>query len=49
MILYFCLIEEGLEKERKKKKKKVILEEEDFSRAGPALLSLLQVAAVRCN
>jgi hypothetical protein len=43
------LIEEGEEKERKNKKKKIIVGEEGFPGAGPALVSVQWVAAVRCN
>jgi hypothetical protein len=39
------------EKERKKKrrKKKITMGKEGFSRAGPTLLAVQWVAAVRCN
>jgi hypothetical protein len=41
-------MKEGEEKERKKKKK-IIMEKEDFPGAGPALLAVQQITAVRCN
>jgi hypothetical protein len=42
-------MEEGEEKERKEKKKMIDMEEDGFPRAGPALLAVQQIAAVRCN
>jgi hypothetical protein len=43
-------MEEGEEKERKKKRKRKIARgKEDFPGAGPALLTLQQVTAFRCN
>jgi hypothetical protein len=38
-----------MEEEDKKRKKKITVGEEGFPRAGPALLAVQQVAAVRCN
>jgi hypothetical protein len=49
-MLYFHVIEEGEEKGKKEKKEREIsMGEEGFPRAGPALLAVLLVAAVRCN
>jgi hypothetical protein len=44
-------MEEGEKKERKKKrgKKKIAIGKEGISGAGPALLAVQRVAAVRCN
>jgi hypothetical protein len=42
-------MDEGEENERKKKKKKIAVGEEGLSGAGPALLAVQWVAAVRCN
>jgi hypothetical protein len=44
-MFYFQLMEEGEEKERKK----ISMREEGFPVAGPALLAVPWVAAVRCN
>jgi hypothetical protein len=39
----------GRRKERRKKEKKIAVGEEGFPRAGPALLAVSWVTAVRCN
>jgi hypothetical protein len=43
-------MEEGEQKEKEKKKEReIVVGEEDFPRAGPALLAVPWVTAVRCN
>jgi hypothetical protein len=42
-------MEEENEKERKTEKQKITMDKEGFSGAGPALLAVQQVAAIRCN
>jgi hypothetical protein len=50
VVLCFCLLEEGEEKERKKKRsKKITVLKEDFPRAGPALLAVQWFAPFKCN
>jgi hypothetical protein len=44
-MLYFHFMEEGEEKERKK----ITVGEQGLPGAGPTLLAVLWVAAVRCN
>jgi hypothetical protein len=46
------LLDEGRRREgkkKKKKRKKITMGEEGFPRAGPTLLAMQWVAAVRCN
>jgi hypothetical protein len=43
------LLDGGRRREGKKKEKKIAVGEEGFPRAGPALLAVQWVAAVRCN
>jgi hypothetical protein len=37
------------EEEKRKEKKKITIGEEGFPGAGPSLLTVSQIAAVRCN
>jgi hypothetical protein len=47
-MLYFHLMEGGEDNERKKKSK-ITMGEEGFPGAGPTLLAVLWVTAIRCN
>jgi hypothetical protein len=38
-----------MEEEKRRKEKKIIMGKEGFPRAGPTLLAVQRVAAVRCN
>jgi hypothetical protein len=42
-------MEEGEKKERKEERKKIPMGKEGFPGAGPSLLAVQWVAAVRCN
>jgi hypothetical protein len=46
-MLYFCLMEEGEEKEKKKERNRC--GEEGFPGTGPTLLAVPRVTVVRCN
>jgi hypothetical protein len=52
-MLHFLFMEEGEEKEIKRRKKikerDIVVEEKSFPGAGHTLLSVLWVAAVRCD